>query len=50
VASGPSFNPIILVGDNIAANDQVFNQVFPYSATPNAGPRNSKDSGPNVGN
>jgi len=50
IASGPAFNPITLVGDNIAANDQVYHQVFPYSATPHAGPRNSKDSGLNVGN
>jgi Domain of unknown function (DUF4331) len=43
VASGPSYSPVIVVGDNIAANDQVFNQVFPYSATPHAGPTNRKD-------
>ncbi|MBA3608427.1 MAG: DUF4331 domain-containing protein [Chthoniobacterales bacterium] len=48
VASGPSFDPITVVGDNIATNDQVYNQVFPYAATPHAGTRNSKDSGPNV--
>ena len=28
---------------NINANDQVYNQVFPYSATPHAGPTNRKD-------
>jgi hypothetical protein len=28
----------ILVGDNVAANDQVYHQVFPYLATPHAGP------------
>ncbi|MBR9910797.1 MAG: DUF4331 domain-containing protein [Gammaproteobacteria bacterium] len=28
-----------LIGDNVAANDQLFHQVFPYSATPHAGPR-----------
>ena len=43
VASGPSYSTITLVGDNIAANDQVYNQVFPYSATPHAGPTNRKD-------
>ncbi len=32
------------IGDNVAANDQVFHQVFPYSATPHAGARNKKDS------
>ena len=49
VASGPSFTTITIVGDNAAANDQVYNRTFPYAATPHAGPRNSKDSGPNVG-
>jgi hypothetical protein len=43
VASGPSYSTITVVGDNIAANDQVYNQVFPYSATPHAGPTNRKD-------
>jgi hypothetical protein len=49
VASGPSFSTITVVGDNVPANDQVYNRTFPYAATPHAGPRNSKDSGPNVG-
>ena len=49
VASGPSFSTITVVGDNAAANDQTYNRTFPYAATPHAGPRNSKDSGPNVG-
>ena len=48
VASGPDFSTITVVGDNAAANDQVYNQTFPYAATPHAGPRNTKDSGPNV--
>jgi hypothetical protein len=47
IASGPSFQNIFLLGDNINANDQVYNQVFPYSGTPWGGTRNSKDSGPN---
>jgi len=34
----------IVIGDNVNANDQVFHQVFPYSATPHAGARNRKDS------
>ena len=38
VASGPSYSTITIVGDNVAANDQVYHQVFPYSATPHAGP------------
>jgi len=47
IASGPSYASVIVVGDNVAANDQIFNQVFPYSATPHSGTRNSKDSGIN---
>jgi Domain of unknown function (DUF4331) len=43
VASGPAYTTITVVGDNINANDQVYNQVFPYSATPHAGPTNRKD-------
>lgn len=50
IASGPSFSTITIVGDNVPANDQVYNRTFPYAATPNAGPRNRKDSGPNTGN
>ncbi len=38
VASGPSYETITLVGDNVAANDQAYHQVFPYLATPHAGP------------
>jgi len=49
IASGPTFTTITVVGDNAAANDQVFNRTFPYLATPHAGPKHSKDSGPNVG-
>ncbi len=44
VASGPSFSTITVVGDNVSANDQVYNRTFPYAATPHAGPNNSKDS------
>jgi hypothetical protein len=42
-ASGPAFSSIFLLGDNINANDQTYNFVFPYAATPNAGTKNSKD-------
>ncbi len=49
VASGPSFTTITVVGDNVPANDQIYNKTFPYLATPHAGPLHSKDSGPNVG-
>ncbi len=44
VASGPSYSTITVVGDNVAANDQLYHQVFPYSGTPHAGPTNKKDS------
>ena len=43
VASGPTYSSIFLLGDNINANDQTYNFVFPYAATPNAGTKNSKD-------
>ncbi|RYD66528.1 MAG: DUF4331 domain-containing protein [Verrucomicrobiaceae bacterium] len=38
VASGPAYTTITVVGDNVAANDQLYNQVFPYLGTPHAGP------------
>ncbi len=47
LASGPSYSTITLVGDNVPSNDQLYNQVFPYSGTPHSGARNSKDSGVN---
>lgn len=47
IASGPVYSAITVVGDNIAANDQTYHQVFPYSGTPHAGPIHSKDSGVN---
>jgi hypothetical protein len=43
-ASGPTFQNVIVLGDNVNMNDQFFNLVFPYAATPNAGTRNSKDN------
>jgi hypothetical protein len=46
VASGPSYSPVTVVGDNVAANDQVYHRVFPYSATPHAGAMNRKDPNP----
>jgi len=49
IASGPSYKTITLLGDNVDHNDQAYNMTFPYAGTPNAGTRNSKDSGPNVG-
>lgn len=44
VASGPAYSAITVVGDNVAANDQAYHLVFPYSATPHAGPDHKKDS------
>jgi hypothetical protein len=46
IASGPSYATITVVGDNAAANDQVFHQVFPYLATPHSGTNNRKDPAP----
>lgn len=46
VASGPTYETITLVGDNVAENDAVFNGVFPYAGTPNAGAFNRKDPAP----
>jgi len=43
IASGPSYSSIFLLGDNINANDESYNFVFPYAATPHAGPTNRKD-------
>jgi hypothetical protein len=43
LASGPGYSAVTLVGDNVAANDQIYHQVFPYAATPHAGPTNRKD-------
>lgn len=38
VVSGPSYaGGIVVFGDNVAANDQLFHQVFPYAATPHSG-------------
>jgi hypothetical protein len=46
IASGPSYSAITVVGDNIAANDTPYHQVFPYLATPHSGTNNSKDAAP----
>ena len=45
IASGPSYATILIVGDNVAANDIGYHQVFPYLATPHSGSNNRKDSG-----
>ena len=42
IANGPAYTPPITpLGDNVNANDQLFNLVFPYLATPNSGTMNS---------
>ena len=46
IASGPGYSTITVVGDNVAANDIPYHQVFPYLATPHSGTNNSKDSTP----
>ncbi|MFO0837390.1 MAG: DUF4331 domain-containing protein [Phycisphaerae bacterium] len=43
IASGPSYSTITVVGDNVAANDLAYHQVFPYIATPHSGTNNRKD-------
>jgi hypothetical protein len=43
IASGPTYATVTVVGDNVASNDQVFNQVFPYAGTPHSGTMNRKD-------
>jgi Domain of unknown function (DUF4331) len=46
IASGPSYSAITVVGDNVAANDLPYHQVFPYLATPHSGANNRKDPTP----
>ncbi len=43
IASGPTYDAVTVVGDNVNENDQDYHQVFPYSATPHAGTNNRKD-------
>jgi len=40
------FGTPIGIGDNVNANDQVYNRVFPYLATPHAGPTVSQRQSP----
>lgn len=44
VASGPTYEQITIVGDNVPANDVLYNRVFPYAGTPNSGSNNTKDA------
>lgn len=46
IASGPAYSTITVVGDNVSANDEPYNQVFPYLATPHSGTNNRKDPAP----
>jgi hypothetical protein len=43
IASGPTYSSIFLLGDNVNHNDQTYNFVFPYAATPWAGTTSRKD-------
>ena len=43
VASGPAYDTLTVVGDNVPANDALYHRVFPYAATPNSGTFNRKD-------
>lgn len=38
IASGPTYNTITALGDNVNSNDAIYNLVFPYAATPWGGP------------
>ena len=46
IASGPTYSTVTVVGDNVASNDQVYNQVFPYLATPHSGTSVSQRQSP----
>jgi hypothetical protein len=37
VRNGPAYSSVVVMGDNVAANDQLYHQVFPYLATPHSG-------------
>jgi hypothetical protein len=43
VASGPTYSTIVPLGDNVFANDQLYQQVFPYLGTPHAGANHRKN-------
>jgi hypothetical protein len=43
IASGPAYSSIFLLGDNVNHNDETFNFVFPYAATPHSGARECND-------
>ena len=49
IASGPTYQNVTVVGDNVPTNDTLYNSVFPYAATPNSGTNNQKDAVPAAG-
>jgi len=46
IASGPSYATVTVLGDNVAKNDQNYNQVFPYLGTPHAGTTTNQRQSP----
>lgn len=46
VASGPTYANIVVLGDNVEKNDQLYHQVFPYLGTPHAGTTTSERQAP----
>ncbi len=46
VASGPTYESLTVVGDNVPGNDVAYHRVFPYAATPHSGTFNRKDGPP----
>lgn len=46
VASGPSYETVTVLGDNVDSNDQLYNQVFPYLGTPHAGTTTNQRQAP----
>ena len=44
LASGPTYQTITRVGDNVNRNDIPYNETFPYAGTPHSGTNNHKDS------
>lgn len=46
VASGPKYQTVTVLGDNVDSNDEPYNRVFPYLGTPNAGTTTSQRQAP----
>jgi len=47
VASGPTFENVTILGDNVDTNDAFYNEVFPYLGTPHAGTTTNQRQDPN---